>query len=64
MERLHLVKASGVPAVTGTLDSVTPKLEDWLQETLGTTPKISVQKSTGLTTAKTLSRTLKFQGLQ
>jgi len=48
-----------VSVIIGALGTVTPKLEEWLQQIPGTS-EISVQKSAGLVTAKILRRTLKL----
>ena len=54
------MKAKVVPVALG---AVTPKLEEWLQQILGTTLELSVQKSAVLGAAKILRRTLKLPGL-
>lgn len=56
LAKMWKVKATVVPVVMGALSAVTPT--EWLQQLLGTTSEISVQKSTILGTAKILCRTL------
>lgn len=53
------VKATEVPVIIGALCAITPKLGEWLQQILGTTFEISVQKKT----AKILCRMLRLPGL-
>ncbi|CAK6975403.1 hypothetical protein D4764_15G0008790, partial [Scomber scombrus] len=60
LEKMWGVKATVVPVVIGALGAMTHKLEEWLQQTPGTTSEVSVQKSAVLGTAKILRTTLKL----
>lgn len=57
------MKATVVPVVNVTLKSMTPRLEEMLHQTPGTTSEVSVQKDTVLGPAKIKHMTLKLQGL-
>ena len=56
------VKAAVVPIMIKALGAVTPKLSGWLQQILGATSEISVEKSTIRGTAKILCRTPRLPG--
>ncbi|XP_077138906.1 uncharacterized protein LOC143804564 [Ranitomeya variabilis] len=63
LNKMWKVKATVILAVLGALRTVTPKLEECLQQIPGATSELSVQKSAMLGTAKMLRRTLKLPGL-